>query len=88
MPSTDARSSAWKSPCRGSTSGGAAAGSRHDIGMQTAAAKIAISAAARPSSSRRNAPETRSSRVPHCQMQRPAAVASVVRDSAETTSFW
>ena len=88
MPSTEESRSAWNSPWRGSSPGRSAAGSRHDSGTTNAAATIAISAAASPSSSSRSAPATRSLRSPHCQMHRPAAVASVVSERAETTSRW
>ena len=47
-----------------------------------------MSAAESPSSSSRRAPATRSSRVPHCQMARPAAAASAVNDRIDTTRRW
>ncbi len=88
MPRTEESKSAWKSPWRGSSPGRSAAGSRHDSGTTTAAARIAIRAPASPSSSRRRAPATRSSRSPHCQMHRPAAAASVASERAETKWRW
>ncbi len=88
MPSTELSRSPWNSACRGSSPGRSAAGSRHERGITTAAARIAISAPASPSSSSRSAPATRSSRSPHCQMQSPAAIARVVSERAETTSRW
>ena len=88
MPRTEESRSAWNSPWRGSSPGRSAAGSRHDSGTTTAAARIAIRAPASPSSSSRRAPATRSLRSPHCQMQRPAAVASVTSERTETTTRW
>ena len=59
-----------------------------DSGTTKAAAKIAIRAAASPSSSSRSAPATRSLRSPHCQMHRPAAAASVVRRRPRRRARW
>jgi hypothetical protein len=56
--------------------------------MQNAAATIAISVAASASSSSRSAPATRSFCSPHCQIESPAAAASVARPKIETTTRW
>ena len=79
IPSTEPSSSVWYSPVAGLLDARARAAR---AARSTAAAKTAISATARPSSSSRSAPATRSLRSPHCQMQSPAAAASVSRVSA------
>ena len=59
-------------------------GSRIERIVETEAARTAIRIAARPSSSRRRAPLTRSVRSPHCQIASPAVAARAARVSPAT----